>query len=93
MGRKCQELWRTMGYALKYVVTHLCEGGLSKHARDLMFVFDWLLARVTLGPPQALVQDGNRVARVMVVPAHKKCNKVQFNHIGGFHNPPSLVGV
>ena len=63
MGRKCQELWRTMEYALKHVVTHLCAGGLSKHARDLMFVFDWLLARATLGPPHALVQDGNRVGR------------------------------
>ena len=63
MGRKCQELWRTMEYGLKHVVTHLCAGGLSKQARDLMFVFEWLLARAKLGPPHALVQDGNRVAR------------------------------
>ena len=63
MGRKCQELWRTMEYGLKHVVTHLCAGGLSKQARDLMFVFEWLLKRAKLGPPHALVQDGNRVAR------------------------------
>jgi hypothetical protein len=63
MGRKCQELWPTMEYGLKHAVTHLCAGGLTKQARDLMFVFDWLLARARLGPPHALVLDGNRVAR------------------------------
>eukprot|EP00505_MAST-04D_sp_SCG-Rhode-Island_P005213 Stramenopile-MAST_4_protein_5213 len=61
MGRKCQELWPTMEYRLKHGVAHLCAGGLSTLARDLMFVFEWLLARAILGPPHALVLDGHRV--------------------------------
>eukprot|EP00505_MAST-04D_sp_SCG-Rhode-Island_P002890 Stramenopile-MAST_4_protein_2890 len=40
IGRKCTDLWTTSEYALKHGVAHLCAGGLSTLARDLMFVFE-----------------------------------------------------
>ena len=49
-------------YAMKYEIRHLCEGGLSKEGRRLMFQFEWLLQRAVLGPVHALVEDANRVA-------------------------------
>jgi len=50
-------------YLLRHGVYHAVQCNEVAQARTgLMFKFKWLLERAKLGPPHALVQDGNRLA-------------------------------
>ena len=58
-----EEKVEVLRYSLKHCITHLCQGGLVKMARDLMFHFEYLLERVKLGPVHMVVRDCNAIVQ------------------------------